>query len=106
MDRLLATADAFITNVRPRALRRLGLHHDDVLARHPKLVYGSLTGYGLEGPEADRAGYDVGAYWARSGLAHALGPAGSAAAGAAQRDGRPHDRADPGRRHRRQAARS
>ena len=76
MDRLLATADAFITNVRPRALRRLGLHHDEVLARQPNLVYGSLTGYGLEGPEADRAGYDVGAYWARSGLAHALVPPG------------------------------
>ena len=74
MERLLATADAFITNVRPGALRRLGLHHDDVLGRHPRLVYGSLTGYGLEGPDRDRAGYDVGAFWARSGLAHSIVP--------------------------------
>lgn len=76
MDRLLATADAFITNVRPGALRKLGLHHDDVLARFPRLVYGSVTGYGLDGPEADRAGYDVGAFWARSGLAHSIVPPG------------------------------
>jgi crotonobetainyl-CoA:carnitine CoA-transferase CaiB-like acyl-CoA transferase len=76
LDRLLATADVFITNIRPAALRRLGVHHDQVLARHPHLVYGSLTGYGLDGPEADRAGYDIGAYWARSGLAHTMVPPG------------------------------
>lgn len=72
MDRLLATADVFITNVRPDALGRLGLGHDEVLARHPRLVYASLTGYGLEGPDRDRAGYDIGAFWARSGMAYAM----------------------------------
>ena len=76
MDLLLATADAFITNLRPAALRRLGLHHDDVLARFPRLVYGSLTGFGLDGPDQHRAGYDVGAFWARSGIAHTLVPPG------------------------------
>jgi crotonobetainyl-CoA:carnitine CoA-transferase CaiB-like acyl-CoA transferase len=74
MERLLATADVFVTNVRPEALGRLGLDHDEVLARHPRLVYASLTGYGLEGPERDRAGYDIGAFWARSGLAHTMVP--------------------------------
>ncbi len=74
MERLLATADVFITNVRPEALERLGLGHQAVLARHPRLVYGSLTGYGLDGPERNRAGYDVGAFWARSGVAHTLVP--------------------------------
>jgi crotonobetainyl-CoA:carnitine CoA-transferase CaiB-like acyl-CoA transferase len=74
MEQLLADADVFITNVRPEALGRLGLAHDDVLARHPSLVYASLTGYGLEGPERDRAGYDIGAFWARSGVAHTLVP--------------------------------
>ena len=76
MERLLADADVFVTNVRPDALSRLGLAHDDVLARHPRLVYASLTGYGLEGPERNRAGYDVGAFWARSGLAHSMVPPG------------------------------
>lgn len=68
-EALLAKADVFVTNLRPGALARLGLGHDDVLARHPRLVYASVTGYGLEGEERDRAGYDVGAFWARSGMA-------------------------------------
>jgi crotonobetainyl-CoA:carnitine CoA-transferase CaiB-like acyl-CoA transferase len=74
MEKLLATADVFVTNVRPEALERLGLGHDAVMARFPRLVYASLTGYGLDGPERNRAGYDIGAFWARSGLAHTLVP--------------------------------
>jgi crotonobetainyl-CoA:carnitine CoA-transferase CaiB-like acyl-CoA transferase len=74
MERLLADADVFVTNVRPEALGRLGLAHDDVMSRHPRLVYASLTGYGLEGPDRNRAGYDVGAFWARSGVAHTFVP--------------------------------
>lgn len=73
---LLETADVFISNLRPGALERLGLDHETVCARHPRLVYGLVTGYGLDGPERDRAGYDVGAYWARSGLAHTMVPPG------------------------------
>ena len=63
--------------MRPAALERLGLDHERVCARHPALVYGSLTGYGLDGPDRDRAGYDVGAFWARSGVAHTIVPPGS-----------------------------
>ena len=69
---LLATADVFITNVRPGALRRIGLDFEVVAARNPRLVYGLITGYGMTGPDADRAAYDVAAFWARSGLAHLL----------------------------------
>jgi crotonobetainyl-CoA:carnitine CoA-transferase CaiB-like acyl-CoA transferase len=69
MARLLATADVFVTNLRPDAVARLGLAPDDVLAEHPRVVYASLTGYGSSGPDVNRAGYDVGAFWARSGLA-------------------------------------
>jgi len=76
MFELLATADAFITNVRPAALERLGLDHAAIIERFPQLVYGSLTGYGLQGPDRDRAGYDIGAFWARSGMAHTLVPPG------------------------------
>ena len=73
---LLATADVFVTNMRPGALDRLDLGPEAVCARHPRLVYGSITGYGADGPDRDRAGYDVGAYWARSGLAHTIVPPG------------------------------
>ena len=76
LDELLAGADVFVTNLRPGALERLGLDHDSVGERHPHLVYGAITGYGLDGEDRDRAGYDVGAYWARSGLAHTLVPPG------------------------------
>ncbi|OBI45962.1 CoA-transferase [Mycobacterium kyorinense] len=69
---LLSDADVFLTNVRPGALHRLGLDYQTVSAVNPRLVYGLITGYGLAGPDADRAAYDVAAYWARAGLAHLL----------------------------------
>ena len=69
---LLSEADVFITNVRPGALRRLGLDFDTVAAANPALVYGVITGYGLDGPDADRPAYDVAAFWARGGLASLL----------------------------------
>ncbi len=69
MQRLLATADVFMTNLRPEAVERLGLGPEQVRASHPRIVYATVTGYGREGPETWRAGYDVGAFWARSGLA-------------------------------------
>ncbi|BBA86216.1 formyl-coenzyme A transferase [Mycobacterium pseudoshottsii JCM 15466] len=69
---LLSDADVFITNVRPAALRRLGLDFAAVSDRNPRLVYGLITGYGETGPDADRAAYDVAAFWSRGGLAHLL----------------------------------
>lgn len=69
---LLSTADVFVTNLRPAALHRLGLDHESVAAINPRLVYGLITGYGTEGPDADRAAYDVAAFWARAGIADLL----------------------------------
>ncbi|AYE93788.1 CoA transferase [Mycobacterium paragordonae] len=69
---LLSDADVFITNVRPGALRRLGLDYETLAADHPRLVYGLITGYGESGPDADRAAYDVAAFWSRGGIAHLL----------------------------------
>jgi crotonobetainyl-CoA:carnitine CoA-transferase CaiB-like acyl-CoA transferase len=72
VERLLARADVFVTNLRPAALGRLGLAPDDVVARHPGLVYAQITGFGTEGPDSDRAAYDIAAYWARAGIAESL----------------------------------
>ncbi|OBJ40915.1 CoA-transferase [Mycobacterium colombiense] len=69
---LLSDADVFLTNVRPGALRRLGLDFETVSAANPRLVYGLITGYGEDGPDADRAAFDVAAFWSRAGVAHLL----------------------------------
>jgi crotonobetainyl-CoA:carnitine CoA-transferase CaiB-like acyl-CoA transferase len=68
MEKPLARADVFVTNMRVAALTRRGLDPAAVRARHPSIVYGIITGYGLDGPDAHRPGYDVGAFWARSTL--------------------------------------
>ena len=78
LDRVLASADVFVTNFRPDALGRLGLDAEALTARFPRLVYAGITGYGRSGPDSDRPGYDVGAFWARSGVAQTLTPEGSA----------------------------
>jgi crotonobetainyl-CoA:carnitine CoA-transferase CaiB-like acyl-CoA transferase len=62
----------FVTNVRMSALRRLGLDHEELTARCPRLVYAAISGYGLTGPDADRAAYDIAGFWARSGIAASL----------------------------------
>ncbi len=76
LSALLTDADVFVTNYRPGGLERLGLDWPTVHARYPQVIYGSITGYGLEGPERDRASYDMGAYWGRAGVAAALTPPG------------------------------
>jgi len=73
---LVAGADVFVTNLRMDALERLGLDHEACTARNPRLVYGIITGYGTTGEDRDRAAYDVGAFWARSGIAAVLTPPG------------------------------
>ncbi len=73
---LVDTADVFLTNVRLPALRRVGLDPETLRRRDPRLVYAIITGYGLQGPEAERPAYDIAAYWARSGLAASLTPHG------------------------------
>jgi crotonobetainyl-CoA:carnitine CoA-transferase CaiB-like acyl-CoA transferase len=69
---LIARADVFLTNIRLDALERLGLDAASLHAHSPELVYGIITGYGRDGPERTRAAYDIGAFWARSGIAGLL----------------------------------
>lgn len=67
MERLLATADIFITNVRLGSLERLGLDYETLQEKFPALVWGHISGYGAYGDEAGRPGFDVISYWARGG---------------------------------------
>lgn len=71
---LIDQADVFVSNVRPSALERLGLDHQTLAARNPRLIYASVTGYGNAGDDHDRAAFDIAAYWARSGIASLLTP--------------------------------
>jgi crotonobetainyl-CoA:carnitine CoA-transferase CaiB-like acyl-CoA transferase len=75
--RLIDKADVFLTNVRPGGLARAGLDFETLSKRNPNLVYASVTGYGLEGADADKPGMDTAAFWARSGLAAMFTPKGA-----------------------------
>jgi crotonobetainyl-CoA:carnitine CoA-transferase CaiB-like acyl-CoA transferase len=69
---LISGADIFVTNIRPGALQRMGLDVDTVADSNPRLIYGWITGFGETGPDADKAAYDVAAFWSRAGIAHLL----------------------------------
>jgi crotonobetainyl-CoA:carnitine CoA-transferase CaiB-like acyl-CoA transferase len=71
---LLRTADVFITNLRPGALTRSRLDYASLADAAPRLVYASVTGYGLEGPEIDTPAFDLTGFWTRSGVAAATIP--------------------------------
>ena len=69
---LIGKADIFVTNWRPKALERMGLDYESLKKAYPKLIYGSVTGYGDKGPDMDLPGYDFSAFFARSGMLGSL----------------------------------
>lgn len=73
MRELSAGADILIEGFRPGVMERLSLGPDDLLAVNPGLIFGRMTGFGQEGPLAERAGHDL-TYLALSGMLHAIGP--------------------------------
>jgi formyl-CoA transferase len=68
LERLVQRADVMIVNFPPPARERLRLRWEDMEPINPRLVYCSLTGYGETGPDRDRPGFDVSAYFGRSGI--------------------------------------
>lgn len=68
LERLVSRADVFITNVPLPSRERLRMRYEDFAAAYPRLIYASLTAYGEAGEEAGKTGFDLTAYWARSGL--------------------------------------
>ena len=73
VDTLLSGADILLTNLIAPRLRKYHLTPDEVRARHPRLIFLSVTGYGLSGPDADRPGFDFAAFWARAGIMSLVG---------------------------------
>ena len=59
LEDLVARADVLVENFRPGRLERWGFGYDACAASNPRLIYASVSGYGLDGPDRDRAGYDL-----------------------------------------------
>ena len=59
---------------RPAALSNLKLRYEDLKDRYPRMIYAYGTGFGEEGSEADRPGFDVITYWGRSGIETSMFP--------------------------------
>ena len=59
LEPLLERADILVEQFRPRVMERLGLGPDQVMARNPRLIWCSITGYGQSGPKRDAAGHDL-----------------------------------------------
>jgi crotonobetainyl-CoA:carnitine CoA-transferase CaiB-like acyl-CoA transferase len=75
---LIAQADVFVTNNRPRVLERYGMDYTTLHGSFPRLVYGQVTGYGPDGDARDTAAYDIGAFWSQAGVAMSLTAPGGA----------------------------
>lgn len=58
-DRLLARADILLENYRPGVMERLGYGWDSLHSRHPRLIYGAVSGFGHSGPDAGKPAYDM-----------------------------------------------
>ncbi|MEM7092965.1 MAG: CoA transferase [Actinomycetota bacterium] len=78
VHRLVEGADVFMCNLLPRRQARFSLDAESLGAINPTLVHATLTGYGSIGPDAERSGYDVTAFFGRSGLTQVMadGPEG------------------------------
>jgi formyl-CoA transferase len=68
LERLVKWADVLIVNTPHPARKRLKLEYDDVVQWNRRLIYADVTGFGEKGPDANLPGFDITAYWARSGL--------------------------------------
>ncbi len=58
MHALIASADVFVVNSRPGVIEKLGLGYQALRERHPRLIYCAITGFGADGPYAERPAFD------------------------------------------------
>jgi crotonobetainyl-CoA:carnitine CoA-transferase CaiB-like acyl-CoA transferase len=68
LERLVKWADVLVVNFPPPVRKKLKLTYEDLAPWNPRLIYADLTGYGDEGPDTNLPGFDITAYWSRSGL--------------------------------------
>ena len=70
--KLVSQADIFITNYRTSDMIKFSCQYDDLKQVNQRLIYASITGYGDTGPDRDTPGFDVSAFFSRSGLLEAM----------------------------------
>jgi crotonobetainyl-CoA:carnitine CoA-transferase CaiB-like acyl-CoA transferase len=75
LHELIRGSDVFLTNFLPGARRRLGIELEDVRKINPQVIYVRGSGFGSQGPDRDKGGYDSTAFWARGGSAVGVTPA-------------------------------
>lgn len=74
LKKLIANCDVYVTNYPLGMRRRLGLTYEDLKPINESMIYASLTAYGENGPENEREGFDLVAYWSRTGLMDLVRP--------------------------------
>lgn len=72
LDEMLDNCDVFLTNFLPERLQALNLTSDQLRAQRPRLIFGNLSSYGIQGPDAASPGYDA-TVQARTGIMHVTG---------------------------------
>lgn len=77
LHELARRADVFLTSFLPQARRKFGIDVDDIREVNPKIVYARGSALGPRGPEADRGGYDMTAFWCRASTAASVTPPGT-----------------------------
>src|SRR5688572_6600006 len=70
---LAGKVDVVLTNLLPGRLARYGLGPESLRERNPRLIYGLVTGYGTEGPDADRVAFDLTAFFGRGAIMSLIG---------------------------------
>lgn len=68
MNKMLKTADVFLTNTRNQSLKPLGLDYETLMRKYPRLIIANLSAYGEKGSEVNRPGYDTMSLWTRCGF--------------------------------------
>ena len=72
LRRVLEKADVFLSNFRPRELKKFNLEYETLARLNPRLICANVTGYGKKGPDRDLPGYEFTSYFPRSGMLHVL----------------------------------
>jgi crotonobetainyl-CoA:carnitine CoA-transferase CaiB-like acyl-CoA transferase len=70
--KMVEKADIFLTNLRLIERKKFEMEYQTLRALNPRLIYASVTGHGMEGPDKDVPAYDTTVFWARSGVSHLL----------------------------------